>query len=395
MTSEIQCLFRHSNAFHTSIYSDLLFLGGLQDLEKLGKLCGDDGGECQLYNSVRGGHLVWDILHLHPSMVRPFQFLLNGYSRHHIFISVANPRPKLSSSYGCYTMTIYDSYPSPQSSLFHISCASSWGADASRAIYRQLEASATSAAGIPLTTSLASTPNPTSTSNNTTSTSTPLPPPTATNDPEPPSSKVWIAGPAVGLVAALLLLLALILWWRMRKKAKESEGEEEGPEPEPESEPDYSEMAPAAPAGTAGPAAGPGPGPRGNPPGYIDMHCGNSYTPQLRRPLLTAPPTAPFMGSYPSAAAHGHGPPPPFAARAHSLHNTKDVSNTCSQRSFTVPGQAVAQITQPPWQALARPRSATAPVLPTLANMGMGTAAEQEAGPKQYQPYRPPGGEPQ
>ncbi|KAK3396632.1 hypothetical protein B0T20DRAFT_442704 [Sordaria brevicollis] len=224
----------------------------------------------------------------------------------------------------CYTMTIFDHYPSPSQSWIEVGCAGVWNA---YTIYREVEASTTSTSSTSTTTSTSSTSTilsststsgPTATSAVPTSTSSPPPPPpTATEDPKPSTSKAWIAGPVAGGVAALILLGALFFWWRGRKNRQNS-------------------------AETPSMAQTDAPG--GYQPEYVggNPHANND-TPHLHDPSTSSPPPVSSATYYPPSG------PPHYGTNSPGL---QDASNA-SQYTYPISGTPNTMS----WQGSPRPVS--------------------------------------
>ncbi|EAA35980.1 hypothetical protein GE21DRAFT_54 [Neurospora crassa] len=199
----------------------------------------------------------------------------------------------------CFTMTIYDRFPSHNKSWIEMNCATRWSA---YTIYREFEDSITSTSMTPTTTPSASTSEPSLTSAVTTPTSSSPFLTDAPIDPKPSTSKAWIAGPVAGGIVALLLLGALFFWWRRRKSGQES-----------------SNTPSMAQTGTAG----------GYFPEYVGSPHENDHTPQLNSP--SSPPAAPYhpSNSPPHYSSHSPGPHDAFNTSPYK-YPASGTSNTTS-----------------------------------------------------------------
>jgi hypothetical protein len=116
----------------------------------------------------------------------------------------------------CYTMTIYQSFPSAAQSWSAIGCAPpGFGAST---VYREIVVGATTTPS----------PGPSTRSTGTTPVETSVGAPEPTHDDEPantpqtdpPTSQAWIAGAVIGPVAAIALAIFLLFWLRRRKAGR-------------------------------------------------------------------------------------------------------------------------------------------------------------------------------
>ncbi|KAK3489562.1 uncharacterized protein B0T23DRAFT_431011 [Neurospora hispaniola] len=197
-------------------------------------------------------------------------------------------------------MTIYDRFPSHNQSWIEINCATRWSA---YTIYREFEDSTTSTSTTPTPTPSASTSEPSLTSAVTTPTaSTPIPVSTAPIDPNPSTSKAWIAGPVAGGIVALLLLGALFFGWRRRKSGQGS-----------------SNTPSMAQTGATG----------GYFPEYVGSPHENNHTSQPHGP--SSPPAAPYHPSNgpPHYSSHSPGPHDAFNTSPYK-YPASGTSNTTS-----------------------------------------------------------------
>lgn len=114
----------------------------------------------------------------------------------------------------CITQTIYQTFPTidPLTNYF---CADAWDAFT---VYRTIPVT-TSSSSSSTSSSSSSTPSQTSTPTSTSSTSSTTPSQTQTSVPTPSSSKAWIAGPVIG-VLALIALIAFVLWFLRRRRQR-------------------------------------------------------------------------------------------------------------------------------------------------------------------------------
>lgn len=204
-------------------------------------------------------------------------------------------------------MTIFDRNRSPSNSWSEIGCGARWPANT---IYRELEDSTTLTSTAPTTTPSASTSEPSLTSAVTTPTaSRPIQVSTAPIDPDPSTSKSWIAGPVAGGIVALLLLGALFFWWRRRKSVQESNNTPS-----------------MAQTGAAG----------GYFPEYVGSPHENNRTPQLHGP--SSPPAAPYDPS---------NSPPHYSSPSPGPHDALNTSQ------YKCPPSGTPNTT--PWQEPSRP----------------------------------------
>ncbi|KAK4156088.1 hypothetical protein C8A00DRAFT_41360 [Chaetomidium leptoderma] len=125
----------------------------------------------------------------------------------------------------CYTMTIYQSFPSAAQSWSAIGCAPP-GFDAST-LYREIVVGATTTPSPgPSTRTTGTAPSgPSSTPAETSAAPEPTHEPANTPQTNPPTSQAWIAGAVIGPVAAIALAAFLVFWLRRRKAGMEMKGE--------------------------------------------------------------------------------------------------------------------------------------------------------------------------